>query len=599
MFRLHRTRCLHLICSALVVAVSWCVGCSGRSVNSPGVAPPAGIAGISQNAVPQIASSRGRFVDITQIAGIRYRWEIPGKRPLNLLQTIGNGCALFDYDGDNNLDALLVGPKLALYRGDGQGHFRDVTRETNLDKYSGQFLGCASGDYDNDGYPDLYISGYRTGLLLHNEPTKNERPTTNGSSSSGVRPSSLVVRRFRDVTTQAGLKPQPWGTSCAFGDVDRDGRLDLYVGNYVKFSPATIPQLCARGGHLTACGPLSYQPEFGVLYLNRGKGIFAESTRLWGADKVSGKALGVAFAPGIRDGGLALAIANDVMPGDLLTANGRRFTNVGLLSGMAYTAEGKPYGGMGIDWGDYNNDGSLDLAVATFEGEAKPIFRNEGNGFFEDQSQALGLTAKTLPYVAFGMKWLDFNNDGWLDLMISNGHVANNIADYDKVHTYRQPTLLFANHAGQQFEEISARSGPDLVRPLVGRGLATGDIDNDGKVDVLLVDSEGSPLLLHNQTASDSHWLRVKLIGTRCNRDGFGAVVTADTGSATLTRHCHTDGSYLSASDARLHFGLGAATRVTITVRWPDGHVDKFPDVSADQQITIREGASSLSSSTK
>lgn len=514
--------------------------------------------------------SPGNFVDITESAGIRYQWQIPGKRPLNLLQTIGNGCAFLDYDGDGNLDILLVGPQLAVYRGDGKGQFVDTTRDVGLDKLQGAFLGCATGDYDNDGFTDIYLSGYRTGLLLHNE----------------------AGRRFQDVTRLAGLKPQPWGTSCAFGDVDGDGKLDLYIGNYVKFGPDTIPQLCTRGGKLTACGPLSYQPEFGVLYRNQGQGRFVDVTRAWGADSVSGKALGVAFAPQGFGGKQSLAIGNDEMPGDLLIRSGNRFMNEGKSSGTAYSAEGKPHGGMGVDWGDYDNDGRLDLGIATFDSEAKPIFRNVGNNYYEDLSQSLGIADRTFPYVAFGLKWLDFDNDGWLDLMITNGHTSDNIAEYDSAHTYRQPSQLFKNLQGTRFEDVGAQAGSAISKLILGRGLAIGDIDNDGRVDALLADSEGKPVLLHNQTTSVGHWLEIRLVGVKCNRDGFGSIVTVDTGTTNgkWIRHCHTDGSYLSASDPRVHFGLGTSSRASITVQWPNGHVDRYPDVMADHVMTLREG---------
>jgi hypothetical protein len=514
------------------------------------------------------AISGPRFTDITRAAGITYQWSIPDKRPLNLLQTIGNGCALFDYDGDGNLDILLVGSKLALYRGDGHGHFADVSRQSGVADLSGRFLGCAAGDYDNDGRPDLYISGYRTGALLHNE--------------RGA--------RFRDVTRESGIAPQPWGTSCAFADIDGDGRLDLYIGNYVKFGPDTVPQMCKRNGIPTSCGPIAYQAERGALYRNLGGGQFRNDTSAMGADCVSGKALGVAFAPSGQHAPL-LAIANDEVPGDLLRLDGARFVNDGPRSGTGFSDAGNAHGGMGIDWGDYDNDGRLDLAVATFEDEVKPVFHNESNGYFEDRSQSLGVAVTALPYVAFGIKWFDFDNNGWLDLCVTNGHISDNVAEFDQAHTYRQPTLLFHNVQGTRFEEIGRAVGPDFARPIVGRGLAVGDIDNDGRQDMLIVDSEGAPILLHNETPQAGHWLLVKLVGTKCNRDGYGAIVTAAVNGHTLTRHCHSDGSYLSASDPRVHFGMGPATSADLTVRWPDGTAESFPTVQADRQITLREGS--------
>lgn len=555
-------RCYQPACLALTVLAASCSG------PKQGAVPPPAASHASASAV---RAEGPRFENISSSAGITYRWTIPGSRPLNLLQTIGNGCGLFDYDGDGSLDVLLIGRAIALYRGDGRGHFTDVSKQVGLSSLSGQFLGCAIGDYDNDGRPDLYVSGYRTGVLLHNE-------------NGGL---------FRDVTRQAGLKAQPWGTSCAFADVDGDGRLDLYVGNYVKFGPDTVPQMCRHDGIATTCGPLAYEAETGVLYLNAGGGRFEDVTREMGANHVSGKALGVAAAPGAQ-GSPLLAIANDEMPGDLLALKrmpaGRRFVNEGPQSGTGFSDAGKPHGGMGIDWGDYDNDGRLDLAVATFEEEVKPLFHNEGQGYFEDRSQALGVASAALPYVSFGMKWLDVDNDGWLDLAVTNGHIADNVEAYDQTHAYRQPSLLFHNMQGSRFEEIGRTASPDLARPIVGRGLAIGDIDNDGRMDLLLVDSEGAPILLRNQTPHAGHWLLVKLVGTKCNRDAYGAIITAVWGGHTLVRHCHSDGSYLSASDSRVHFGLGKATQADLTIRWPDGTTESFPSIPADRQITLNEG---------
>ena len=255
-----------------------------------------------------------------------------------------------------------MGPRLALYRGDGHGRFSDATSATGLDRLKQHFLGCAVGDYDNDGHDDLYLSAYRGGMLLHNE---------NG---------------FRDVTQAAGIPPQPWGAACGFADLNGDGKLDLYIGNYVQFGRRTEPQLCEYSGHMSACGPRFYQPEKASLFWNAGGGMFHEATRAWGAHQATGKALGVAFADFDASGRQSLAIANDEMAGDLFRNLGGRFRNIGGSSGTAYDASGNVHGGMGIDWGDYDNDGKLDLAVATYQNEPKCIYRNEGRGFFTERS---------------------------------------------------------------------------------------------------------------------------------------------------------------------------------------------------------------------
>ena len=511
-----------------------------------------------------------RFVDVAASAGIKYRWSIPGPRPLDILQTIGNGCALLDYDNSGHLSALLIGTDhIALFRGDGHGHFTDVSHATGLDKLRGHFLGCAVGDYDNDGFEDVYVSGYRTGLLLHN----------NGGKS------------FTDVTAKAGLKPQPWGTACAFAEIiPGSGKLDLFVGDYAKFDPTKDKRLCDMSGHMASCGPLTYEPIQGSMYRNEGGGKFRDVTDLWHPSSY-GKTLGAAFADYDGMGRQGLAVANDEMWGELHQNMGKTFKEIGRSHGEAVDARLAFHGGMGIDWGDYDNDGRLDQVIATFQTEPRCVYHNEGGGFFKDKSDYLGMIDATMPYVAFGIKWLDFDNSGWLGLMIANGHVEDNAAQVDSSTTYRQPTQLFRNLHGKRFADLSTQAGPDLQRPIVGRGLAVGDFDNDGRVDALVVDSEGAPLLLHNERRPVGHWLSLTLTGTKSNRDGIGALVTATAGGLTQTRLCHTDGSYLSASDKRVHLGLGKARRVErLRIQWPRGHTDTWHDLSADRSLTLREG---------
>lgn len=511
-----------------------------------------------------------RFVDVAAKAGLHYRWAVAGSRPIDILQGIGNGCAFLDYNGDGNLDVLLVGPKLALYQGDGKGRFTDVTAATGLDRLSGHFLGCAVGDYDNDGFDDVYISGYRTGLLLHNDGGK----------------------RFTDVTGAAGLTAQPWGTSCAFADIDGDGRLDLFVGNYVQYDPSKDQRLCATPAGPSGCGPDVYKAAHGVLYHNDGGGRFRDVTFAWGADRTAGKVLGVASVDFDESGHASLAIANDGLPTDLLRYGNGHLQNVGARSGIAFTGS-VSYAGMGIDWGDYDDDGRPDMVLGTYALEAKPIYHNLGRGLFEETTGQLGFWDRPARYLTFGAKWLDYDNDGWLDVMLANGHVRDNVAAYRSEATFRQPTLLFHNDHGRRLEDTSETAGADVARPILGRGLAVGDYDNDGKVDALVVDSQGAPLLLHNESRASGHWLEITLVGVKSNRDGYGARVTAVAGGLTVTRWCHADGSYLSSSDKRVHLGLGtAATVTTLTVHWPSGAVDTWHNVRADQVMTLREGAS-------
>ncbi|GAB4452988.1 MAG: hypothetical protein OHK0029_04880 [Armatimonadaceae bacterium] len=504
---------------------------------------------------------------------MRYEWSVSGKRPLNILQTIGNGCAFLDYDQDGNLDILLVGRKLALFQGNGKGQFTEATHSTQLQNFTGHFLGCAVGDYNNDGFPDVYISGYREGLLLQNQ---------NGKS-------------FRDIASAAGLKPQPWGTSAGWSDLDGDGWLDLYVCNYAEFGPAVQPQLCKfktkeHGEVLSSCGPRYYSGIKGVAYRNNAGKKFDDVTGRWGMSTHSGRGLGVAFADPEGNGKVSVAIANDETPGDLFWNQGNEgtslFENVGETSGTARDRDGNLHGGMGIDWGDFNNDGRIDLFVATFRNEPKSLYRNDGGGLFTDVSYPAGIGRPALPYVSFGCKFLDADNDGWLDLLIANGHVQDNIKLIENTD-YPQNTLFLHNERGT-FRDASAESSIGNLPPIVGRGLAVGDYDNDGRVDALIVDSEGKPLLLHNETGQGGKW-----IGFRCRtgekgRDALGAVVTVEAGGKKIVRQCQPGGSYMSSSDARVHFGLGGeVATVRVTVRWQNGEQETWENIPVGKYYTI------------
>jgi hypothetical protein len=529
--------------------------------------------------LPATPAAPTHFVDLAQQAGIDYQWTLPGKQPRNILQMIGNGCAFLDYDNDGNLDILLVGPHLALFKGDGHGHFTDVTHQTGLDKIHGNFLGCAVADYDNDGYDDIFLTGYNTAALLRNEQGK----------------------AFRDVTKESGIKTNTWSTSAAWGDIDNDGKLDLYVCSYVVFGPQS-QQLCdkiegatrAIPGLTGACGPYLYPPEYGVLYHNDGHGHFTDVTKAWGLDKTSGKGLGAAFAPFDGTGRQGLFIANDLVPSNLYVNRLGRFYDVSNPSGTSTLVTGGAYSGMGVDWGDYDNDGKLDLAAMDFSDQDKQIFHNEGSYLFSNRSIQLGMHDTSYPWVTFGAKWIDYDNDGWLDLIMCEGSIMDTVEKFAKKFgtrdTLEQPTMLYHNDHGQHFDNVSKGLEGQALRPILGRGLAVGDYDNDGKMDVLVVDSMGKPLLLHNETPGANHWLIVRLVGTKSNRDGLGALVTADTGAMKLTRLCQTDGSYMSASDKRVHIGLGAATQVkSLTIQWPSGHIDTIENVTADQIITVTE----------
>jgi hypothetical protein len=520
------------------------------------------------------AEGRPRFVEAASAAGITYRWTVPGRPPHDILQTIGSGCALLDHDRDGNLDLLLVeADHLALYRGNGRGGFVDVTRAAGLDRLRGHFLGCAVGDYDNDGDDDLYLSGYRAGALLQNRQG----------------------RAFTDVSRAVGLAPQPWGASAAFADLDGDRFLDLVVANYVEFGRGS-PRFCPVRGLPQACGPGVYRPLPAGVYRNHAGRRFLDVARAW-RFRSSGASLGVACADFLGSGRAGVAVANDVRPGDLFRNDGRgRFQNIGKASGTALSREGRAHAGMGLDWGDYDNDGRLDLFVTTYAAEAKCLYRSEGGGFFTERSVEAGIDPLMRPHVSFGCKFLDADNDGWLDLLIASGHVWDNPERATPDIAFRQPLKFLRNQGGGvmpvAFTDQSGSAGIDQLPRIAGRGLATGDFDNDGRIDALVVDDDGAPLLLRNETRAAGHWLGLRLVGTgKSNRNAYGAVVEARVGDRILVRICHADGSYLSASDPRVHLGLGRARRVDrVMIRWPDGRREARLDPPVDRYLIWTQG---------
>jgi hypothetical protein len=378
-------------------------------------------------------------------------------------------------------------------------------------------------------------------------------------------------------------------------DLDNDGKLDLFAGRYIEFTPQSV-QLCTYNGVEAGCGVKNYEAAFPVVYRNTGNGTFTDVTKQWGFDATRGKCLGVSVRASDTGRGVLLYAANDEQPGDLFaleTGAPLRYKNIGVESGTAYNQDGLTQAGMGVDWGDVNNDERLDLVVATFHTEAKSLYRSDGNDLFSEQSARLGLAGPTLPYVAWTAKLFDFDNDGWLDLFFTNGHVQDNVEKIQPDRTYLQPLQLFHSDKGKAFREMKAEAGPAFEQPIAGRGAAFGDYDNDGRVDVLVVNEEGPPLLLHNEAErSGHHWLGVRLVGTRSNRDGIGARVTVTAGGRRLTRDQQMAGGYLSAHDPRLHFGLGDAARVErIEVRWPDGSRDTMKNVAADRYVTITQSS--------
>jgi hypothetical protein len=511
------------------------------------------------------------FTDVAREAGIDFRYGFGGRGPLDLREVSAGGAGVLDADGDGWLDVLLVGQqRCALYRNGHDGTFVDVTRRAGLTA-EGAWMGCAAGDVDDDGKVDLLLTGSDCVALYRNR-------------GDGT---------FVNITQRAGLRPGGWMSSAAFADVDRDGRLDLYIGRYLRWH-AGVTRFCVVEGVQTACGPEMYDPERGSLYLNTGGGRFVEATARFGLQETHGKTWGVCFGDYNDDGWPDLYLANDEMPCDLYqNLGGKRYRNVGLPSGTAFSRDGVRQGGMGVDWGDFDGDGRLDLFVATFYQQPKSLYHNDGGGLFTDVSDEAGITVATRPYVAFGARFFDFDNDGRRDLFIANGHVRDNPERVDPAIHYRQPMQLFRNEGpAAGFRDLSAEAGPAFAHPIVGRAAAFGDLDNDGDVDLLVVDADGPPLLLRNEVGNRQHWLTVRAQTGAGKRDAIGARIAVTAGGQRQVAEVTPGASFLATNDPRVHFGLGAAARVErLEIRWPGGHTEERRDFPVNQFVTIVESA--------
>lgn len=519
------------------------------------------------SAASEPSASLPPFQDVTVAAGIDFRLT-PAKRPMRILESVGSGGGMCDFDGDGKLDVLVIGvPRCALYRNLGDGRFEDVTARAGLTEEATWIAGGVA-DYDRDGDVDLLLVGYRKTALMRN-------------NGNGV---------FEDVTAGSGLDMGArWCNAVAFADFDRDGFADVFIGTYVKFGPNS-KQYCRlhENGVLSSCRPLDYDPEQSELFRNRGDGTFEPVGKKWGLSAVNGKNLGAAVGDFNRDGWPDLYLANDEMPQDLLlNEGGKRFRNVGAEAGAAYLGDGRMMGGMGVDWGDIDNDGWLDIIVGTYENEAKALFRNLQGQSFEWATPASQLTGPTYPSVVFGTLFFDFDNDGARDVIFANGHVFDNVAEIKPNSTFRQPTQLFRNRGNGVFDPVHC---PVLDEPIVGRGLATGDYDEDGDLDLLVVDADGPVRLLRNNAAAGRNWLSLRLIGTESNPDALGAQVTVTAGGNRYFDEVRTTRGYASFCDGRVHFGLGSTSHVdSIEIRWPSGKVTRRGNVAANQVLEVRE----------
>ena len=505
-----------------------------------------------------------------------------------LLETTGTGAAFFDYDGDGWLDVFLVNgttlegfpkgqePTNHLYRNKRDGTFEDVTAKAGVGA-SGWGQGVCTGDYDNDGHEDLFVTYYGQNRLYRN-------------GGDGT---------FQDVTTRAGMTSARtrWGTGCAFLDYDRDGRLDLLAANYIDLDLATAPTpdsgLCRYKGVPVACGPPGLPGGKNVLYRNKGDGTFEDASQRAGILKASGTyGLGVSTLDFDDDGWVDAYVANDSNPSTLYRNNrDGTFTDVAVAAGCAYSQDGKPQAGMGVAIGDYDRTGTMDIFKTNFAGDTSTLYANNGDGFCEDRTFAGGIGINTR-WLGWGVGFVDLDNDGWLDLFLVNGHVYPEVAQLKTEAAYAQRKVVYRSLGTGRFEDVTERLGPPASTPKAGRGSAFGDYDNDGDVDVLINNVHDTPDLFRLETDARNHWLSVKLVGTRSNRSAIGARVRCTAGGVTQVGEVRGGGSYISQNDLRVHFGLGAATAVdSLEVRWPSGHQEAWAGVAADRMLTLKEGS--------
>jgi predicted nucleotidyltransferase len=527
-----------------------------------------------------------KLIDVAAEAGIDLVNVSGGAAKDYIVDANGNGAAFLDYDNDDDLDVLIVNgstrerfaqggdPMVALYQNDGRGRFRDVTASSGFNR-RGWGSGVCVGDYDNDGARDVYVTAFGPDALWRN--------TGKGT--------------FADVTRSAGFDESRWGTSCSFADYDHDGYLDLYVANYVAFDERTIP---ARGTTANCrfmatdvfCGPKRLTGDLDILYRNNGDGTFSDATARAGVKDPGYYGFGVVFTDLTDDGWPDIYVANDSVPNLLYRNRGNgTFVEEGVVSGAALSSDGRPQAGMGVDAGDYNGDGLPDLIVTNFSHDYNALYENAPAGVFTDRSYATGVASTAGPYLGWGVKFVDMDNDGRLDIFIANGHVYPEVDKHGLGTRYLQRKQLFVNE-GTRFRHASNEIGGSLLVEKSSRGAAFGDYDNDGDVDALVINMNDRPTLLRNDTSPGNHWITVRLAGTKSNRDGIGAKVSIDAGGRKQSTFVRGDGSYLSHSDTRAHFGLADATRVTrIEIRWPSGVVDTASGLTADRFYIAREGS--------
>ena len=529
------------------------------------------------------------FTDIAKRAGLTMTNTFGGVATKKyIIETTGTGVAIFDYDNDGWPDIFIVNgtnlegfpaahaPTNHLYHNNHDGTFTDITQKAGL-AHSGWGQGVCVGDYDNDGFEDLYVTYYGKNVLYHN----------NGDGT------------FTDISEKAGVAGtgKAWGTGCAFVDYDRDGHLDLMVANYVDFDLATTPAPgegpnCLWKGAPVMCGPRGLRGAKNILYHNRGDGTFEDVTTKAHIDRTDGHyAFSVSTFDFDEDGWPDIFVACDSTPSILYHNNhDGTFTDVAVTAGAAFNEDGREQAGMGSTIADFNGDGHLDIFKTNFSDDTSTLYKNNADGTFNDATTAAGLGLYT-QYLGWGTMFIDFDNDGWPDLLLVNGHVYPEVDSQHLGSSYKEPRLLFRNNGNGTFSDISSAAGVGITTAASSRGLAIGDLWNDGKISAVVSNMNAAPSLLVNQIRSANHWIGIRTMGTKSNRDGIGARIRVKATSRVLVDEVRSGSSYISNSDMRVHFGLGTATKIDwVEIRWPSGLMERFTDLKVDEMLSFKEG---------
>ncbi len=540
--------------------------------------------GLSLSGIVPADDGQAHLIDVTAGSKITFMHTSAPEKKF-VVESMSGGLALFDYDKDGWIDVYFVNSPIVgsdpnatrseLWRNNGDGTFTNVTEKAGVGNV-GWGMGACAGDFDNDGWEDLYVTSFGPNHLFKN----------NGDGT------------FTDVTQKAGVGDDRWSCGSAFGDYDNDGWLDLFVSNYVDFKLSNLPEfgkgkMCQYRGVPVQCGPRGLPGAGDALYHNNGDGTFTEVSKAAGVSDPAGRyGLGVAWCDFNDDGLIDLYVANDAGPNFLYKNNGNgTFTELGMLAGCAVSEDGGEQGSMGVTIGDYDHRGKWNIFVTNFSDEYNAFYRHEKDFLFTDLSFATKTAQISFPFVCWGVKFFDYDNDGWLDLFITAGHVYPQMENARLGTTYLQRKLFFKNNRDGTFAEIAADVGPSLMIRAAARGAVFGDLDNDGDIDVVVNNLDGPSLVLRNDGGNRNNFISIRLIGTVSNRDAYGARVKATAGDLIQTDECRSGGGYISQHDNRLHFGLEKRTKVdSIEVRWPRGKVETFANIPANSFIALTEG---------